>query len=26
MLTELFLIRHAEPDRATGLPYAVLPG
>ncbi len=26
MLTELFLIRHAEPDRTTGLPYAVMPG
>ncbi|MGQ9548504.1 MAG: histidine phosphatase family protein [Roseiflexus sp.] len=26
MLTELFLIRHAEPDRTTGLPYTVMPG
>lgn len=26
MLTELFLIRHAEPNRTTGLPYAIMPG
>jgi 2,3-bisphosphoglycerate-dependent phosphoglycerate mutase len=26
MLNELFLIRHAAPDRTTGLPYTVMPG
>lgn len=26
MLDELFLIRHAEPDRTTGVPYNIMPG
>ena len=26
MLEELYLIRHAQPDRSTGVPYNVMPG
>ncbi|HWQ12693.1 MAG TPA: histidine phosphatase family protein [Roseiflexaceae bacterium] len=26
MLEELYLVRHAAPDRATGLPYNIVPG
>ncbi len=26
MLTELFLVRHGEPDRNTGVPYTLPPG
>jgi 2,3-bisphosphoglycerate-dependent phosphoglycerate mutase len=26
MLEELFLIRHAAPDRSTGVPYNIVPG
>ena len=26
MLEELYLIRHAMPDRSTGVPYNIMPG
>ena len=26
MISELFVIRHAEPDRTTGVPYNIMPG
>lgn len=26
MITELYVIRHAEPDRSTGVPYNLMPG
>ncbi|MFO7170271.1 MAG: histidine phosphatase family protein [Chloroflexota bacterium] len=26
MIEELFLVRHAAPDRSTGVPYNILPG